>query len=692
MKQAKLRELLNDNKKLLSTKRDFLLGKTPGEEGRSKIGILIGIVVILGLAILIATQFVGEKETSQTPEQITDEQAPEEEQPEEIEEAPPEEIPPDIQQMLSFLATTDTTNKIVACYDIKTKSPEEYEKYFEEHCEVMSEIGGPCKTKRNCKDANAWCKISGEEEIGICQEINENILGKECKSGVSYTKGINECDGLICNEAIRNSVGNPTCQLPQEEEIGLCALDYHCKDDLTCNTEIKEESQDLDSPYGTCQKSKGEGSGCVPQKNIIEEIRDSETKELILKKVTGNPQCGQNLICNYYSDTCEKLGGTNKVCAGDTDCDQEKGFSCNKVMKTKEQEQDLEKSYLDGGTCQLPQPEEGQCKRDKDCKNKLRCHPYLNICLSGTDKQPCQRPDPGYKKGFDCVDNLQCTNLFQIETNCADNFKCDADSFPMEAESYFFPTCVPLGKRDDLCGKLCRKGAFCREVILCDEESGFFCNEAFKQEFTIKAGGKYTLGKCMRSTGQDTPCSSDDNCEGSLACLNNKCQLPNLVGEGESCRDKEVRCDKSRGLICLEILDYKCGKPRKKNEKGSSGDCEEGLLHIKFENFCIVKDGDIGDKCYSGVMGVGTEGCKDVLFCAGSADDEDGTSTCQLVDFLGKSCSANDIVDFCEQEEPLSRLQLQKKLYPNAFSKWKCTDWGNCKIQGSCVEGKCILQ
>ncbi|MFC1690993.1 hypothetical protein ACFL0W_02320 [Nanoarchaeota archaeon] len=653
MKQKNLKTLLDHNKALVSSKKDFLLGKPSSEAGVSKIHAIVALLVIAVIAFFIWGKFSGEPKT-QTP-------AVSEDFPEEETDTVEEVLEPECSYDENCLNPEDVTTITKFCIKRQCREgsrmngpcSEEHHcldaeaMCIQEKCQEASRIGGPCSDEDHCLDAEAYCGPGG-----ICTEA---------KQGAKCYEGTGKCtEDLVCLPGFdENRYRIWTCE-PKSSKDGYCYHeDYHCEGDLGCNGAI--EGTDGRTP--SCQPIQEQGGRCDRM------------------FARGNKDCNQEkgLVCNEGikqpgqedGGTCQKLQGQGGPCYVNSEVCK-KGLRC---YYSKSQERRM---------CQTPKQDGEMCSGDGECEDGSTCKRkgYGNYCVSPggighkcIDNEDCTK---GVCSGLVTEDNTNTCQLPQVEgEKCWNDNECGEDpngeklvcNKAITNENYDY-TCQPL---QDINGE-CRRNEECGE-----DPNGekLVCNYAIKLE-----GQHDREGTCQERQADGGKCDSKEDCKENLQCLGGRRKAGECGGneqaKGEKCNSNENCKDE---YTCNTKITDEDGDPTcqpLQTQEGfclSENDCQgelicTGAIKIDNKNTCQPRQGE-GGYCQNDGQCEEKYGCNLGII-------KDGIATCQLPQPEDEVCTYDN---HCKGDDLFCNHGLGRDLgldYNVGLCKPKQPEGGRC--------------
>ncbi|MFC1690720.1 hypothetical protein ACFL0W_00940 [Nanoarchaeota archaeon] len=534
MKQQKIKDLLGKNKKLLSTKRNFLLGKPSGQEGSSIVSVMISLLVIAILLFATYSYFSSDKTDDTT------------------------------------ITTSDTS--VIKEWE-KSNNPSElltqkkylFEDLSDEHTEALLIIE---KKLTSTLINQAWEDSNHEERGNLCFNLKTWFRNTYDQQNMQ-TKCKQYEDDDDQDEEYEQDTTEVTTDAYQEETTEeadpLSCKDSKCPGKLICDEEdyCRECLVNDDcSKYDTCIKEQ-----CTEQANIWEAC--GETGPKTRESRPDNDDCKEPYVCRKMTLPSASYTGYHEEyicwhpesewsdsvnifsCLTDSDClkitqEEEKPYICseNKCLDVSEFSEELTEFCDADNPC-----EEGICKEDEhrcvDCLDNSYCSRSDESCINNECreksgiKEPCDVDDRA-----DCQENLFCAPIRGslgpdfANTVCwytkglidMDFCRYSSDCFNMEQETGEDYICVGFFgiKRCVKASEQPQNVEYCDNINPCEDSENFFCS---RQE-----------GFCKEISEINQPCSKKDamfgvQCIGESKCILGTCRFK--LDEGQTCQQDE---------------------------------------------------------------------------------------------------------------------------------------------------------
>jgi len=429
-------------------------------------------------------------------------------------------------------------------------------------------VGDPC-TSDSCATGN-YCNLnSGWESTSTCLD------GKE-KDPCSQDWQCNE--GLTCV-----AIGGPlmcAAVLPPGAPCGPGAAEQGaCGPGFSCNLALAEPAcvalgvdgdvcaADSDcAGEGRCVEAAGVCSSGHPG-DACETESDCKTGSVCWGD--GEKQCAMTLAPGA---PCDVAGGVSSTCAPDT--------SCNHAYAPP--------------SC-MPRGGDGTpCTLDSDCSVGASCVEDLGLCFDGNNPDPCDAS--GCASGFSCLPGLALCSDGAPAAACLSDADCQPGLLCVGL--WDTPVCLVVLKVGQPCSADAAPDAICPAGTVCDD--------------TLE------VPVCMPQGGLGAPCANDQQCAGTLVCVD----PPGVCAEGKGgdmCADdgdcfEPWFCNADAGVCVMGTAGDPCG-PSSPCGAGyacdpdlavcvgaqegmpcaSDMDCAEGLFCMEWLEEC--RDGSPGDPC-----------------------------------------------------------------------------------------------
>ncbi|MFC1690718.1 hypothetical protein ACFL0W_00930 [Nanoarchaeota archaeon] len=529
MKQKKLKDILGKNKKLLSTKRNFLLGKPSGQEGSSRVLAMASLFVIAIIIFVAYSYFSGDKtdDTEESEKQLTT-----------------------IIKVKDPKIIFDWKNMKNPASELK-KEKYMFEDLSDEHTEALLIIE---KKLTSTLINQAWEDSNPEEKGNLCFNIKNwfnNIYIRDLENKCQSYEDDDDLDeyGKDTTEVTTDTYQEETT----EETSTECIENYECEDKYGASFScIKGKCKEKGGIWDTCDFRAENGVAVYDPGDCKFGLECRKFYVYTDKPICWHPQ----------SDWPEDEEISRISCLTDSDCGKITREEKYRLHICSEREcvdvSGHRKDLTD--FCDSDNPcEEGMCKEDEhkcvECLENTECPREDESCIKnecgkkGGLKEPC---DKGY--GFrgdrdDCKDNYQCIEYYvdekvvgavcwysanQVYTNNVHTDSCvfesDCDAFEEEfGESFICVGSSPWEKKCKKESDLPPNSQLCDKSNSCEDLENFYCDE----------------GLCKAKIGKNQPCKevdgSNEPCQGEMECVQGTCtdEKSGLNGPCDSSSDCE---------------------------------------------------------------------------------------------------------------------------------------------------------